>query len=139
LRLRGYSTGRTDAAGAARLEEVARLDGLEVRPLRIAAGLHLKSSCSLAAPDLVVHDAGLDPEPFRAAGLRTLATEEPAGANALLVGRVLLVSSAAPSTAARLRSAGIDAREVEAGEFHKGDGALTCLSIRLPKLGAWAT
>jgi hypothetical protein len=24
-------------------------------------------------------------------------------------------------------------------EFHKGDGALTCLSLRVPRAGCWST
>lgn len=132
-------SGRTNAAGVARLTEAARLDGLEVRTVPVAAGLHLKSACSLAAPDLLVHLAGLDPGPFRAAGLRCLAVAEPAGANALRLGDVLLVSAAAPRTAELLAREGIAVRAVAVGEFHKGDGALTCLSIRLPADDAWAT
>lgn len=132
-------SARTDAAGADQLARVAERDRLAVVRVPVAAGLHLKSLCSLAAPSLLVHAPSLDPSPFRAAGLECVETAEPAGANVLWLGDRVLVSGHAPRTAELLRARGLAVRVVEVGEFHKGDGALTCLSIRVPAVGGWTT
>lgn len=131
-------SGRTDAAGAAVLAGLAARDGLEVRTLPVTAGLHLKSAVTLVDERTVVLHAGaIDPGPFTAAGLDVLAVDEPAGGNVLALGRRVLVSAAAPATAARLAARGLDVVRVDVSEFHKGDGALTCLSLRAPPPGAW--
>jgi len=56
----------------------------------------------------------------------------------LALGRVVLVSSAAPRLAARLaREPDLEPRPVEVDELHAADGALTCLSLRIPPPGCW--
>jgi dimethylargininase len=136
-------SSRTNRAGLDALAGVAALDGLDVVALSVRDGLHLKSACSLASPSLLVLDPRIlgdeERSAFGDAGLTLLAVEEPAGANVLAVGDAVLVSSAAPRTAEQLRAKGLDVRVVDVGEFHKGDGALTCLSLRVPREGAWAT
>ncbi len=135
-------SSRTNRAGVDDLTRLAARDGLRVTAVEVRAGLHLKSACSLAAPDLLLYDAGVfgDAElaPFRADGLRCLAAPEPLGANVLALGDAVLVSASAPHTAALL-AAWRDVRVVDVGEFHKGDGALTCLSLRIPRDGCWST
>ena len=137
----GLST-RTNGAGVDGLARLAERDGLRVTAVAVRAGLHLKSACSLAAPDVLLYDAcALDDAAlatFRDVGLRCLAAPEPLGANALALGDATLVSAAAPRTA-ELLAAWRDVRVVEVGEFHKGDGALTCLSLRVPREGFWST
>jgi dimethylargininase len=132
-------SSRTNEAGAARLAEVAGREGLEVVRVSVPSGLHLKSLCSLAGPGLMVHAAGLDPAPFCAAGLEALAVDEPAGANVLALGKTVLVSADAPRTRAALEERGVSTRTVRVSEFHKADGALTCLSIRVPPAARWVT
>jgi len=133
----GLST-RSDAAGARILAELAAREHLEVRTIPVAAGLHLKSAVTLVDErTLVLHDGALDPAPFTAAGLDVLRVAEPVGGNVLALGRHLLVSADAPATAALLAARGHAVTRVEVGEFHRGDGALTCLSLRLAPPGAW--
>lgn len=129
---------RTNRAGADALARAARPLGLTVRAVPVGAGLHLKSVVTLAAPDLAVVTPEVDQAALRALGVRCLLVDEPAGANVLALGQVVLVSSAAPRTAARLaREPGLDVRMIDVSELHKGDGALTCLSLRVPPPGAW--
>jgi dimethylargininase len=138
----GLST-RTNEAGVAMLVRAAAREGVRVSPMRVRGGLHLKSACTLAGPELVVYDAAVIGEPelaaFRAAGLEVVPAPEPAGANVLAIGGTVLVSAAAPRTAEVLAARGVRLRVVDVGEMHKGDGALTCLSIRVPRSGAWCT
>lgn len=76
---------------------------------------------------------------FRAAGLELVAAIEPAGANVLALSDVVLASAAAPETTRVLRARGHDVRVVDVGQMHVADGALTCLSLRVPAPGAWCT
>lgn len=129
---------RTNQAGADALARAARPLGLTVRAVPVGEGLHLKSVVTLVAPDLAVVTPEVDQDALRALGVRCLLVDEPAGANVLALGRVVLASSAAPRTATRLaREPGLDVRMIDVSELHKGDGALTCLSLRVPPPGAW--
>jgi dimethylargininase len=131
-------SSRTDLEGAAALRRAAEPLGLDVVTVVMEGGLHLKSNVTLVAPDLAVMLAGTPRvrAPLEARGVRVLEVDEPAGANVLAVGRVVVASSAAPRTAARLARER-DVRIVDVSELHKGDGALTCLSLRVPPPGAW--
>lgn len=131
-------SGRTNRAGADGLARAARPLGLEVVPVPLAAGLHLKSVVTLVAPGLVVALEGAPLDELRARGARVLLTDEPWGANVLPLGPVVLVSTAAPRTLARLRrEPGLECEALDVSELHKGDGALTCLSLRTPPPGGW--
>lgn len=131
-------SSRTNVAGAARLAEVAALDGLHVVPIHLDAGLHLKSAVTMASPSLVLlNQAMLGPEPFVAAGLEVVTVPEAVGANVLALGDRVLVSADAPHTAAILTERGFAVVQVSVTELHKADGALTCLSLRVPAPGTW--
>jgi dimethylargininase len=140
----GLST-RTNPAGVDVLARAAAEQGLQVVPMAVRGGLHLKSACSLGAPSLLLYDPLLlredDLAVLRGAGVECLASLEPEGANVLALGDVVLVSAAAPGTAAALRQRadGPDVRVVDVSEIHEGDGALTCLSLRIPRTGTWCT
>jgi dimethylargininase len=126
-------TSRTDDAGIAALREACRG---EVVPVGVRDGLHLKSGATLAAPDLVVVDPrAVPPEAFT--GVEVLVTEEALGANVLALGDRVLVSAAAPLTAAALHRRGLRVVPLDMSEIHAADGALTCLSLRIPAPGNW--
>jgi len=137
----GLST-RTNRAGADFVATIAGAAGVDVVPVEVRGGLHLKSACTLASASLLVVDAARLREPdlaaFRAAGLECIPAGEPEGANVLAVGRAVIVSAAAPRTAAALAARGLEVHVVDVSELHKGDGALTCLSLRAPPDGAWS-
>lgn len=131
-------SARTDRAGLAYLTAIAAPLGFAVHAVPLAAGLHLKSAVTVVdAGTVVVYTADLDPSPLAAAGLTVLVTVEPAGGNVLALGRQVLVSAAAPRLAERLDIRGFEVRTVELSEFHRADGALTCLSLRTPRPGSW--
>ena len=137
----GLST-RTNQEGIDFLTHHAKSLGIKTRSTPLPAGLHFKSFCSLAAPDLLVYDPqiGLDLSVFDDLPVRLLAAPETMGANvlALAPGKVL-VSEAAPETAKLLREEGLDVSVINVSEMHVADGALTCPSVRIPKQGAWCT
>ncbi len=132
-------SSRTNDEGIEQLRGFARGRGLEVHALDVARGLHLKSACTVLDDRTAVVDPGaLDPAVLEHAGFAVHRVEEPAGANVLAFGDRVLVSAAASSTAAWLRSTGRVVVEIALDEFHRGDGALSCLSLRRPAPGAWS-
>ena len=132
-------TERSNDEGIAWLTQAANAEGLTVIPVPMRRGLHLKSGVTLVSPSLLIYcPAMLDPQPLASVGLELLATDEPHGGNVLALGETILVSAAAPRTATALHQRGFRVRVLQVGEFHKGDGALTCLSVRLPRAGAWS-
>lgn len=132
-------SGRSNAAGAEALAASAAPLGLRVLTVPVAKGLHLKSCMTLLAPDRMLILAGSPrPEDPALSQLSWIETEEPAGANVLALGRTVLVSAAASSTWTRLQAeSDLVLRRVDVSEFHRADGALTCLSLRLPAPDTW--
>ena len=117
---------RTNRAGFEVLATIARAEGIEAIAIELGGGLHLKSFCSGLGDAVVGCFDCIDRAAF--GDIETIDAPEPAGANLLDLGARVLVSAAAPKTAALV---GERALIVNVDEFHKGDGALTCLSIRL--------
>ena len=113
--------------------------GLELRTIPVERGLHLKSAVTAIDDHTIVLDrAALDPGHF--AGLEVIEAGEPPGGNVLALGERLLVSAAAPRTIAALRGRAPLTRPLivlELAEIHRADGALTCLSLRVPPPGCW--
>lgn len=127
-------SSRTNAAGAEALAHLAAPLGIAVETVPLAAGLHLKSAVTLATPGLLVAQPGLA---LPSAALEVLEVDEPAGANVLALGPVVLVSGSAPRTQALLARRGLTVRALPLEALHLADGALTCLSLRVPPPGAW--
>jgi dimethylargininase len=133
-------SSRTNQAGADFLAEVAARDGLETRTVPLAHGLHLKSVCTLLDPETIVCSPSLGADVgsvLRTSGCALLEAPEELGANLLALGDTVLVSANAPRTAALVRARGLHAIEIDVSELHLADGALTCLSIRVPRDGAY--
>lgn len=116
---------RTDREGAKELE---RRLGLEVRTVPIGGWLHLKTAVTPIGPKTLIQYRGAYPkEAFP--GFEVLETDEIHGATVLAVGEDVVVSAAAPQTAARLTALGRRVRRVDISEFHAGDAGTTCLSL----------
>jgi dimethylargininase len=132
-------SSRTNDAGIEQLRALAGAHGLEVVAVDVRAGLHLKSACTaLDARTVVVDPGALDPAVLEALGLRALPVDEPLGANVLALGDRVLVSADAPKTAAWLEAGGRTVVRLPLSELHRGDGALSCLSLRRPPPGGWS-
>jgi dimethylargininase len=121
---------RTDATGARRVREVFEPLGYEVRTTAVGALLHLKCACSRLDDETVLVSGEVPVAAF--AGLRTIrvAPEESCAANVVAVGRAVLVAAGHPRTEQAVRAAGFETHPLEVSEIRKGDGALTCLSLR---------
>jgi dimethylargininase len=123
-------SGRTNADGIHQLADYLAPFGATVIPVPLTKALHLKSAVT-ALPDGTVigyEPVVDDPTMFGA----FLAVPEEPGAHVVLLGDgKLLMSSAAPQTAALMRARGYEPVLVDIGEFEKLEGCVTCLSVRL--------
>ena len=134
----GLST-RTNQAGFDRLREVALLDGLTSHAVPIHDGLHLKSAMTALDATTIIYDPSVI-SALQIPGLKLewLAAPEPLGANVLAFDHVTIVSEDAPKTAELIRNKGHQVQSVKVTELHKGDGALTCLSLRISGPNGWS-
>ncbi len=128
-------SARTNDAGIARLRAVVAPEGYDVVPVEMPAGvLHLKSVCSALSDDVVlVAEATLPPTTFGAARVIITPQSEPHAANVVAVSGAVLVSADAPRTRVLVERSGARVVPVDTSELRKADGALTCLSVLLPR------
>lgn len=125
------SSDRTNEAGIATLRGTAADQGFSVIVVPVTGVLHLKSAVLPVGPDTVVVTAGTVDETLLG-GLRIL-WEDPDerhrfSALPLRDGRVL-VTEAAPRTAAMLSDKGFNVHLLDVSEILAADGGLTCMSI----------
>ena len=121
---------RTNAEGIRQLRALLAPHGYEVVAVPLTKALHLKSAVT-ALPDGTVIG---DPERVDVPSLfpRFLPVLEPEGvAVVALSDESLLMSSAAPQTAAMLSNLGYRVVTVDISEFEKLEGCVTCLSVRV--------
>ena len=123
-------SGRTNADGIRQLAERLAPFGATVTAVPLTKALHLKSAVT-ALPDGTI--IGYEPVVDDPSMFPTfLAAPEEPGAHVVLLGdEKLLMSAAAPQTAAILQARGYEPVLVDIGEFEKLEGCVTCLSVRL--------
>lgn len=124
----GLST-RTNAQAAASLQ--ALFSGYRVETVPVPSGtLHLKSICSyLGENRLLVCGRFRDLPALAGFDLIVLPDDCEHGANCRRFGRFVICSAAHAVVAELLDRAGFTPLPVEISEFHKGDGAISCLSL----------
>jgi dimethylargininase len=124
-------SARSNRDGIARLADVAGIHGIPVVAVDMPPGiLHFKTVCSPLGDDTVLLAEGtIPPSTFAGARVLVVPARERDAANAVAVGRTVLVAAGAPATAELVDRAGFEVRPVDTSEMRKADGALTCLSI----------
>lgn len=120
---------RTNAEGARQLATLLSPHGYDVKPIPVAAGLHLKSSVTWAGADALVLTRSLVPH-FPGYRHLIVPEEESYAANILWVNGTLLMPRGFPRTRELLEQLGLPIRELDQREVQKMDGALTCMSLR---------
>lgn len=132
-------SSRTNDEGIEQLRRFAAELDVRVDAVDVRAGLHLKSACTALDDHTVVVDpTALAPSVLEALGITAHLVPEPVGANVLALGDRVLVSADAEGTASWLESIGRTVVRVPLSEIHRGDGALSCLSLRRPPQGGWS-
>lgn len=122
-------SSRTNQAGLDVLTSIAVPRGYRVVPVTVPGGvLHLKSHATALDAETLLCAPGWLPE---ATGVRRVEVpaEELYAANALAIGKDVLVSANHPRTAELIAAAGFNPIAVINHEFAKAAGSLTCLSI----------
>ncbi|MGC1207496.1 MAG: N(G),N(G)-dimethylarginine dimethylaminohydrolase [Ornithinimicrobium sp.] len=121
--------GRTTLGGAEALAHHLDGVGITVVPVPVSKTLHLKSQVT-ALPDgtVVGYEPLVDDPSFWPS---FLAVPEPEGAHVVVLDRhTVVMSDAAPDSAALFRDRGLAAVTVPMSEFIKLEGCVTCLSVR---------
>lgn len=125
-------SARTDRAGAEELRAILAPWGHELRLVETPPGvLHFKTDCSLLGPGVILSTERLAASRCFA-GYEVVAVPEgeEAAANLIRVNGRVLMAAGFPRTAAMLRAAGHDVREIPNRECALIDGGMSCLSLR---------
>lgn len=123
-------SGRTNAEGVRQLRGILAPLGFDVVAVPVAKALHLKSTVT-ALPDgtVLVHPDLIDDASFF--GRHLVVPEREGVAVVTLSDDTVLISAAAPQTAALLEDRGYAVVQVDISEFEKLEGCVTCLSVRI--------
>jgi dimethylargininase len=124
------SSGRTNAAGIAALQDTIRRFGYRVVPVPVSGCLHLKTAVT-ALPDgsLLTNSRWLPPDAFPGIPRVEVDPTEPWGANVVCIGNHVIAAAAFPRTIDRVRTRGFKVHAVDLSEFAKAEGGVTCLSL----------
>lgn len=123
---------RTNEAGARQLANILTPHGYACTFIRVAAGLHLKSSINYIGSNTMLVTKDFADHPAIADFTRLVTPDgEDYAANTLLINDTLIMPSGYPGTKAMLDTLGCPIVELDTSEYRKMDGGLTCLSIRL--------
>jgi len=121
---------RTNEAGVSQLADALEPFGYRVRPLPVRGCLHLKTACSyLGEKTLLVNRKWVDTAPLDGWKLIDVAEDEPWAANALRIGKTVLMPASFPHTEAILRRAGLHVHTLDLSELQKAEGSVTCMSV----------
>jgi dimethylargininase len=123
-------SGRTNAEGVRQLRNILAPRGFDVVAVPVTKALHLKSTVT-ALPDgtVLVHPDLVDDPSFF--GRHLVVPEREGVAVVELADDTVLISAAAPKTAALLEDRGYTVVQVDISEFEKLEGCVTCLSVRV--------
>jgi dimethylargininase len=123
-------SGTTNAAGIDQLAKILAPRGYTVTAVPLTKALHLKSVIS-ALPDgtVIGYEPVVDDSSIFPSFLGV--PEEPGAHVVILDDDLLLMSSAAPRSAALFTERGYRLETVDISEYEKLEGCVTCLSVRV--------
>jgi dimethylargininase len=122
---------RTNRAGFDQLREFLKAYEYQILPVAVRGCLHLKSACcDIGKNTILINRAWIDQaEQFRGFELLDVPKEEPAAANALPIGDVVIVPTCFPRTHALLEKRGFRVRPLDVSELQKAEAGVTCCSL----------
>jgi len=125
-------SARTDAAGVAELRACVEPLGHTVREVQTPPDvLHFKTDCSLLDGNTILSTNRLAASGcFEGYRVLHTADGEEAAANAIRFNQFVIMAAGFPKTAAMLRGAGFEVREINNTECARIDGGMSCLSLR---------
>jgi dimethylargininase len=124
------ASSRTNAEGIRQLRAILAPHGFTVVGVPVTKALHLKSMLTALPDGTIIGDADRVETPTLFPSF--LPVPEPEGVAVVeLSPETLLMSAAAPKTAAMLSDLGYRVVTVDISEFEKLEGCVTCLSVRV--------
>jgi dimethylargininase len=121
---------RTNAGGIEALRTLAEPAGYRVVTVPVIGCLHLKSAVTaLDDGRVLANTSWIDPTPLQGLEVIPVDPAEPAAANVLRVGGVVVAHPGFPRTRERLGPLGLAIRTLDVSEFLKAEAALTCKSL----------
>lgn len=125
----GIST-RTNQNAVDQLREILHGTNLEISSVKLRGVLHLKSACTYIGNNCVVLSRGhFDADILRDYETIVVPKGEEYAADCLALRGTVLMAKGYPKTKRLIERRGFSVKELEMSELHKGEGALTCLSI----------
>jgi dimethylargininase len=125
-------TSRTDIHGVRRLANILRESDFGVQPVETHGVFHLKSAVTYLGDGYIALSRGcFDESVFSRYKKIEVPPGESYATNCLAVNGTVFVSAGFPATRDLIEAEGFHVSEVEASEFKKAGGSLTCLSILL--------
>jgi dimethylargininase len=119
---------RTNDDGIEQLRRHLSPFGYEVVAVEVTGCLHLKSACCAIGHDrLLLNREWVDPAGFT--GFDLVDVPEAWGANVLLLGETVVVSTAFPKTQQMLQSLGLRVVGIDNSELRKAEAGVTCSSL----------
>ncbi len=132
-------TSRSDRAGATALAAAVEPSGYRVVVIPVTGCLHLKSAATSVDDGVVlVNPQWVDPRDFSGHEWLEVDPSEPHAANALRIGRTVVVAAAFGRTRDRLEARGIEVRAVDLSQLALAEGAVTCCSVIIEAPGGRA-
>ncbi|MCH8914108.1 MAG: dimethylargininase [Planctomycetes bacterium] len=123
-------SSRSNDDGIVQLGALTAPFGYDVKAVQMTGCLHLKTGCSLVAPDtLLVNRDWIDVGAFEDVDFIDAHPDEEYAGNALLIGENVIHPAAHEKTRAVLESRGINVTPVEYAELAKAESGVTCCSI----------
>ncbi len=124
-------SSRSNMAAIRQLNAIVKPHGYRVTPVRMGDGcLHLKSAVTPVGENLLLLNPDwVHPDYFPGFDLVFTDPDEPAAANALLIGDTVIYPADFPFTALALAEADVDLLLVDNSEVTKAEGGVTCCSI----------
>ncbi len=125
----GIST-RSKPEAIAQMQNFLSPYGYTVTGVPVRGCLHLKSAVTqVGQKALLLNPAWVSPDHFPGWQVIEVHPDEPAAANAVLIGDVVIYPRHFPKTRQRLEAVGIRIEPVDATEVAKAEGAVTCCSL----------
>jgi len=123
-------SGRTDADGAGALAELVTAAGMIPVEVVVKDRIHLKSTCSTLDATTIIATERTELPAIPGVSVIRVPPGEEAASNCVAFGATVLVPAGNPRTEELFRQRGFEPVSIDLGEFEKGDGGATCLSIR---------
>ena len=124
-------SARTNEAGAKQLMNLLKKYGYTSSAIKVAEGLHLKSGMAyLENNNLLITKQFSHLPDFKKFNLLIVDEKENYSANCIWVNDSVVVPAGYEATKEKIELAGYKTETVDASEFRKLDGGLSCLSLR---------